>query len=229
MHQRVGGHGNIVRLPDRTQIADLLCRYSESLLSPCPSSRTLVDYHEDQEQLTSAERKVVCSHLGICLDCRDKLRWLNESEASSYPVPLNRVIWYVLSVRHPTGVQVARHTSPASGSTAIPPSSSPQPVHPSPSMPATIKQSTVPYIVSGDGALFGEFRQDRRHRMYLKMLRLPRSFQWHALHIRVLTFDRRVLVSSTRTISGPKFHLNHPPRVTPGDLDRVELGLIPLR
>ena len=228
MHQRVGGRGNIVRLPDRTQIADLLCRYSEPLLSSCPSSETLVVYHEDQEQLTSTERKAVNSHLGICLDCRDKLRWLSESEASSYTVPFNRVIWYVPRVRHPTGVQVARHTSPAVGS-AIPPSSSPLPVHPGLSLPATSKRSSVPYIVSGDGALFGEIRQDRRHRMYFKMLRLPRSFQWHALHIRALTFDRRVLVSRTRTISGPKFHINHPPRVTPGDLDRIELGLIPLR
>lgn len=195
MHQRVAERGNIGGLPDRTRIADLLRRYSEPLLSSCPSSETLVIFYEDPEQLSMCESEALNRHLEICLDCRDKLRWLEESEASSYPDSFARVIWYALSVRHPG---------------------------------ATPKAS-APFFVSGDGALCGEIRQDRRHRMYFRMNRMPRSFQWHALHIRALTFDRRVLVSRTRTISGPNFRINHPPRITPGDLDRVELGLVPLR
>ncbi len=228
MHQRVGRHGNIGRLPDRTQIADLLRKFSEPLLSSCPSSGTLVAYHEDREQLSSAESETVNSHLGICLDCRDKLGWLNESGATSYPVPFNHVIWYVLCVRHSTRMPVARHASPVGGSDLS--ASSPSPaLHPGLSPAGAAKGPQAPYIVSGDGALLGEIRLDRRHRIYFRMIRLPRPFQWHALYIRAFTFDRRVLVSSTRTISGPKFHIAHPPRVTPGDLDRVELGLIPLR
>ncbi len=228
MHQRVTGCDNIGRLPDRTQIADLLRRYSEPLLSSCPSSETLVVYYEDPEQLSAAEREALDDHLGICLDCRDKLRWLEESETASYAVYFARVIWYVLRVRHPTGVEVAGPVY-SGGGAVIPASRTPPSEQPGISRGAGVDRASAPYVVSGDGALFGDIRQDRYRRIYFRMTRLPRSFQWHALHIRALTFDRRVLVSGTRTISGPKFHIDHPPRIKPGDLDQVELGLIPLR
>ncbi len=228
MHQRVAERGNVGRLPDRTQIADLLRRFSEPLLSSCPSSEMLVIFYEDPKELSICERETLNRHLEICLDCGDKLRWLEESEASSYPDSLIRVIWYVLSVRHPNAVESSR--SPASeGSSGKPASRTSQAVHPDTAITAATRKAPAPFFVSGDGALCGEIRQDRHRRMYFRMNRMPRSFQWHALHIRALTFDRRVLVSGTRTISGPNFQINHPPRVTPGDLDRVELGLVPLR
>ena len=228
MHQRVAKRGNVVRLPDRTQIADLLRRYSEPLLSPCPSSERLVIFCEDPQQLTVSERETLNRHLEICLDCRDKKRWLEESEAQSYPDSFDRVIWYVLRVRHPGVVEPSR-SSYSDGSSGKSGSSASQTAHPDTVFPAETRKVSAPFFVSGDGALCGEIRLDRHHRIYFRMNRMPRSFQWHALHIRALTFDRRVLVSGTRTISGPNFHINHPPRITPGDLDRVELGLVPLR
>ncbi|MCY3770797.1 MAG: hypothetical protein OXG98_02045 [Gemmatimonadetes bacterium] len=228
MHHRVAERGNVGRLPDRTQIADLLRKYSGPLLSSCPSSETLVIFYEDPKQLSTCEGETLNSHLAICLDCRDKLRWLEESEASSYPDSFARVIWYVLSVRHPDEVEVSRY--PASDrSSGEPGLYTSRAVHPDTTITAATRKASAPFFVSGDGALCGEIRQDRHHRMYLRMNRMPRSFQWHALHIRALTFDRCVLVSRTRTISGPNFRINHPPRITPGDLDRVELGLVPLR
>ncbi len=229
MHQRVAERGNVDRLPDRTRIADLLRRYSEPLLSPCPSSETLVIFHEDPKQLPIRARETLNRHLEICLDCGDKLRWLEESETSSWPDSFIRVIWYVLRVRHPSEVETSRSPASSEGSSGKPGSSTSQTDHPDMAFTAATRKAPAPFFVSGDGALCGEIRQDRHHRMYLRMNRMPRSFQWHALHIRALTFDRRVLVSRTRTISGPNFQINHPPRVTPGDLDRVELGLVPLR
>ena len=228
MHQRVAERGNFGRLPDRTQIADLLRRYSEPLLSSCPSSETLVAFYEDPNQLSACEREALNRHLGICLDCRDKILWLEESETSSYPDSLVRVIWYVLRVRHPSESATSR--SPASErSSGKPDPGASRSVHADTTHTAAIRKASAPFFVSGDGALCGEIRQDRHQRIYIRMNRMPRSFQWHALHIRALTFDRRVLVSRSRTISGPNFQINHPPRITPGDLDRVELGLIPLR
>ncbi len=228
MHQRVAERGNIGGLPDRTQIADLLRRYSEPLLSSCPSSETLVIFHEDPQQLPISEQENLNRHLQICLDCRDKLRWLEESEASSNPASFIRVIWYVLSVRHPSEAETSSSSASGCGS-GNPGSPASRTVHPDTAATAASRKVPAPFFVSGDGALCGEIRQDRHHRMYFRMNRLPRSFQWHALHIRALTFDRRMLVSRTRTISGPNFQISHPPRISPGDLDRVELGLIPLR
>lgn len=228
MHQRVAKRGNIGRLPDRTQIADLLRRYSEPLLSSCPSSETLVIFYEDPNQLSPCEREALSGHLEICLDCRDKIRWLEESEASSYPDSLTRVIWYVLKVRHPFESAASRSPASERNSGKRGPGTS-RSVQPDTTHTAVIRKASAPFFVSGDGALCGEIRQDRNHRIYFRMNRMPRSFQWHALHIRALTFDRRVLVSRSKTISGPNFRINHPPRITPGDLDRVELGLIPLR
>ena len=228
MHQRVGERGNAGRLPDRTQIADLLCRYSEPLLSSCPSSETLVVYHEDRKRLNSAEREAVSNHQEICLDCQDKLRWLKVSEDTVYTVHINRVIWYVLKVHHPTGMHFAPRKFGVGGSDASAGGTSRAKVPRL--LPSDLPgPSGVPCVVSGDGALYGEVRQDRRRRLYLKMIRLPRSFQWHALHIRAMTFDRELLIGRTRTIASPSFYISHPPRITPGDLDRFELGLIPLR
>ena len=228
MHQRVTERGNAGRLPDRTQIADLLRKYSEPLLSSCPSSETLVIFHEDPNQYSNCRKERLNRHLEICLDCRDKLRWLEESEASSYPDSFTRVIWYVLRVRHPSEVETSGSQAPE-WSSDNPGSSTSRTARPDTSIGVATRKASAPFFVSGDGALCGEIRRDRHHRMYFRMYRMPRSFQWHALHIRALTFDRRVLVSRTRTISGPNFRINHPPRITPGDLDRVELGLVPLR
>lgn len=228
MHQRVAGRGNAGRLPDRTQIADLLRNYCELLLSSCPESETLLIFHEDPDQLSEYERESLVGHLGICLDCRDKLGWLKESEASTYSDSLVRVIWYTLGVHHPSEEEASRSCS--SGRSAGKPNSlTPQAAKRDATKTATARKAAAPFFASGDGALHGEIRQDRNRRMYFRMTRLPRSFQWHALHIRALTFDRRLLVGRSRTITGPDFLIDHPPRVTPGDMDRVELGLIPLR
>lgn len=228
MHQRVAGRGNTGRLPDRTQIADLLRNYCELLLTSCPESETLLIFHEDPDQLSARERETLGGHLGICLDCRDKLEWLKESEASTYSDSLVRVIWYTLGVHHPSEEAASRSCS-SGGSAGKPNSLDPRAVRRDAGETAAARKAKAPFFASGDGALHGEIRQDRNHRMYFRITRLPRSFQWHALHIRALTFDRRLLVSRSRTISGPRFPIDHPPRITPGDMDRVELGLIPLR
>ncbi len=228
MHQRVAGRGNFDSLPDRTQIADLLRKYCELLVSSCPTSETLLVFHEDPNQLPTCERETLGGHLGICLDCRDKLRWLEESEASSYTDSIARVIWYMLNVHHPSEVAASKYFSSAR-SAGNPDSLSTQNMQPDAAKTATTRKTSAPFFASGDGALCGEIHQDRNHRVYIRIFQLPRSFQWHALHIRAITFDRRVLLSRSRTISGPKFPIDHPPRITPGDMDRVELGLIPLR
>ncbi len=228
MYQRIAEPGAVARLPDRTRIADLLRKYSEPLLSSCPSSETLVILHEEPNRLSDCERETVDSHLDICLDCRDKLRWLEASETSGYPVSFTHVVWYVLSVRHPGEAEGGR-LSALARSRGQGGAWTPRNGRRVAAVKAAARKTTVPYFVSGDGALCGEIRTDRRRRMYLRLHRMPRSFQWHALHIRALTFDRRLLVSGTRTISSPNFPINHPPRIAPDDLDRVELGLVPLR
>ena len=228
MYQRVAGPGHFDRLPDRTQIADLLRKYSELLDTSCPTSETLLIFHEDPNQLPPCEKEILGGHLGICLDCRDKLRWLEESEASSYTVAIARIIWYMLNIHHPSGVAASRSCS-SDRREGNPDSQSAENVQPDAVKPATTHRVSAPFFTSGDGALCGEIHQDRNRRIYLRITRLPRSFQWHALHIRAITFDRRVLVSRSRTISGPRFPIEHPPRITPGDMDKVELGLIPLR
>ena len=228
MQRRVAGRVHTDRVPDRTQVADLLRDYCELLLASCPVSELLVIFHEDPKRLSTYERESLDGHLGICFDCRDKLGWLKESEASSCSDSFVRVVWYRLSVHHP-GDEEATGSGPSGRSSGEPNSPYAQVILEDASKTAAARKASAPFFASGDGALHGEIRQDRNHRMYFRMTRLPRSFQWHALHIRAMTFDRRLLVSSSRTISGPKFPINHPPRVSPGDMDRVELGLIPLR
>lgn len=253
MQRRVAGRGHTDRLPDRTKIADLLRDYSELLLSSCPASELLLIFHEDPKQLSARERETLGGHLGICLDCRDKLGWLRESEAASYSDSHASVIWYRLGVRHPSDEEASRTCSsvrsagkPNSPTTrAIPRDVTKADVTDvtdvtdatdatktdvtAGTKTAADRKASAPFFASCDGALHGEIRQDRNRQMYLRLTRLPRPFQWHALQIRAMTFDRRLLVSRSRTISGPKFPIKHPPRVTPGDMDRVELGLIPLR
>lgn len=56
-------------------IIKLLKQYGATLFTRCPSSRDLVLYAEQPDELPVKARRRIGTHLTVCLSCRDKVRW----------------------------------------------------------------------------------------------------------------------------------------------------------
>ena len=56
-------------------IMRLLKQYGAALFTRCPSSRDLVLYAEQSDELPVKARRRIRMHLTVCLSCRRKVRW----------------------------------------------------------------------------------------------------------------------------------------------------------
>jgi hypothetical protein len=202
-------------LSDQVHIAHLLKKYGEPLLEPCPSSDKLLLFSEESSKFSDQDFESIETHLTICLDCRDKMMWLAESEEVHTEIPLSSGSNYMLTVHHPTSDRVNEMYPMAYAAQS--------------QIQNTEDLPVVPYISDEAGSIYGEIGQDLDHHLFLSLTHLPRIYKLHALKIRAFTFDHQVIESRSRTVTEPKFDLTCRADVHPEDLERIELLFIPLR
>ena len=202
-------------LPDQDRIESLLKEYGDALFEPCPDSEQLVMYCEDPASLSDHECRAIESHLIVCLDCRDKVQWLSESEEVCVEIPSGAVTSFTLPVcmqpvdhvQDQALLAYAAQSHPLDGE-GIP---------------------SVPYITSEDGSIHGEIGQDLDYGLFLYLDRLPGRYRWHAVQVRAITRDQRVIESPCITLTDPKIMIAQHADIRPEDLDHIELRLIHLR
>lgn len=202
--------------PDGELITSLMRKYGEALLERCPASETIVLFAEDPALIDDSARKKLNSHLTICLDCQDKIKWLQKPayEDSIDSSNDDRISTYLFRVQIPV-IDVITDGAPlayAAGSWK-----------PNPSVP------DVPYIVSTDGAFFAEIGQDFNDQLFLYLVRLPSAFQWHALKVRAVTKESQVFETPTRTLGQQRINIVRRREIHPTDFDRIELQFTNLR
>jgi hypothetical protein len=59
------------------ELIRLLQHYGSTLFIPCPSSEQLVLFVKDWRLLDKPELRAIQDHLAVCLDCQDKVKWLD--------------------------------------------------------------------------------------------------------------------------------------------------------
>ena len=65
-------------LPSQEYLDYLLKKYGDILFQECPSSYNLVLFADESDELPERTFLQVAKHLTICLDCRDKMDWLQQ-------------------------------------------------------------------------------------------------------------------------------------------------------
>lgn len=202
-------------LPDQDRIESLLKEFGDALFEPCPESGQLVLYCEDRASLSDHECQTIERHLSVCLDCRDKVRWLSEPEEVCVEIPPEAVTSFTLTVCMPSADHVQDQASLAYAAQSH--------LFDREGIPS------VPYIVSEDGSIHGEIGQDLDCRLFLYLNRLPGRYRWHAIQVRAITGDQRVIESPCVTLADPKIMIAQRTDISPEDLDRIELRLTHLR
>ena len=208
-------HENRRDYPDEELITSLMRKYGEALLERCPPSETIVLFAEDPTLVDDKVRERLNSHLTICLDCQDKIYWLQQPVQEDYSdSSTDRISTYLFRVQLPVTDVITDGTPMAYAA---------QSWDLSPSVP------DVPYIGSTDGAFFAEIGQDFNDQLFLYLVRLPSTLQWHALKVRAVTKESQVFETPTRTLGHQRIDLVRRRDIHPSDFERVELQFTNLR
>lgn len=200
---------------EHVSIISMLKQYGESLFDPCPSSEQLVLYTEDRTLLSDQDSLSIQQHLMMCLDCRDKVRWLTESEeADSDHLAYHTAVLSLPVIREPLENMRSEHPlalaagSRDQGIDSLPP---------------------VPYVENQDGTLHGEIGQDFNHHLFLYLDRVPSPYRWSSIQVRALTKDQQCLETRLTSLTDPKIIIAQRADIKPEDLIHIELRFTRLR
>ena len=201
-------------LPARQEIERLLKKFGDALTEPCPSTEDIILYSEESDTANDKIRLAISRHIEVCLDCYDKLRWLQEPDepARNKPLPLAAV--YVFQVRFSSMELINEQSVLAYAASSNEESS---------------KLPPVPYIASDDNSFYGELGQDLDHHLFLFMDRAPSVYQWHAVQVKAITRDRQTLLGPCRALTNPRLEIACRSDIHPEDFERVELHFFHLR